>query len=893
MTLNERWQRWLRRSYGPRRQMQTPTRLSLEGLEERTLLSNFTAANVTELIGDIAAANNAGGNNTITLAGNTTFTLSQANNTTKGDNGLPVISSGDNLTILGNGDTITRSSSTAFRLLFVASGASLTLENLTLSGGLATGSLAEGGAIFNQGNLTLQGVTVQDNTAQGINGANGSAGTNAIGGGIYSLGGSVALNGGTLLESNKALGGNGGNGAAGPNTGGAGGSGDGGGLYIDGGNVTLTDVTLSGNTAQGGNGGNGGSGGQSNPGDPGGLAGLGVGGGLYVAAGSKVILTEDTVTNNVAHGGNGGIGGFGSPSQTSGGGGDGAGGGVYITNGSATLSRDLLAGNMAEGGDGGTGSSGVRDRITSVTFVKTAGTGGSGGNGSGGGLFVSSGSVTLTEDALINNAAHGGNGGNGGNGQDVTGTGNNGGNGGNGGAGAGGGLYIVGSNAILTDDTLADNGTQGGNGGNGGKNGRSGNHPGNSGMGNFSFGGGIVLDGAGNATLTDTSLVGNTTQQNGGGIDDASTGTVALLDDTLTANSANNGGGVFTSETTGLTLQNTLVAGNSAGIAGPDVDFGNLTVTGVDQGGNLIGISGQGSGNSGFTAATTQTGTVAAPLQPLLGPLQYNGGPLVGALSQQVGLQTEALLPGSPAIGKGVTNNVTTDERGFNRTSPPDIGAFQFQDAAFTVAIAPATPSVTVNGSETFTLTVTNTSGNALPADNATLTITLSSGLTTTGPLTFPLAALAVGQSQTFTVTATATTSGTQTLTASLTSPDSNPNTVNGSAAVTVLANTPPPATHTPVGGLTLFGFGFGPTGLDLFEVDGKGDVFAQGFSFAGVTGAPLFLAADTVFTNLALQNNAIVADLIGGNGQMFLMEVLNFTDPFVFQGLLNALFGK
>lgn len=134
------------------------------------LLSNFTASNVTDLIGDITAANSAGGNNTITLAANSSFTLSQVNNTTNGANGLPVISKGDNLTTIGNGDAITRSSSSAaFRLLDVASGASLTLENLTLSGGLATSGNAKGGAIFNQGNLTLQGVTVKDNTAQGGN----------------------------------------------------------------------------------------------------------------------------------------------------------------------------------------------------------------------------------------------------------------------------------------------------------------------------------------------------------------------------------------------------------------------------------------------------------------------------------------------------------------------------------------------------------------------------------------------------------------------------------------------------------------------------------------------------------------------------------------------------
>ena len=74
-------------------------------------MSAYNASSVSELIADINAANNAGGANTITLAANTTFDLTAVNNTTNGANGLPVISGkmGDNLTIVGNGDTIERS----------------------------------------------------------------------------------------------------------------------------------------------------------------------------------------------------------------------------------------------------------------------------------------------------------------------------------------------------------------------------------------------------------------------------------------------------------------------------------------------------------------------------------------------------------------------------------------------------------------------------------------------------------------------------------------------------------------------------------------------------------------------------------------------------------------
>ncbi len=110
-------------------------------------------------------------------------------------------------------------------------------------------------------------------------------------------------------------------------------------------------------------------------------------------------------------------------------------------------------------------------------------------------------------------------------------------------------------------------------------------------------------------------------------------------------------------------VQNTIIAGNFAGVE-PDVD--NLVGAFLDLGGNLIGVSGLGSGNTGFTNGATETGTLAHPLEPLLGPLQDNGGPLVGANGQRITLQTEAPLPGSPAIGMGILNGAPpTDERGF------------------------------------------------------------------------------------------------------------------------------------------------------------------------------------------------------------------------------------
>src|SRR5262245_48101144 len=143
MWLSKLYQRWLARTARVKRPpapRHRGLRLTLEQLEDRTVTSTFTAASVSDLIADINAANAAGGANTIALVAGTTFTLAAVNNSTDGGNGLPVIAANDNLSIVGNGDVIQRSTASgtpAFRLFKVASGASLALANMTLQGGAA------------------------------------------------------------------------------------------------------------------------------------------------------------------------------------------------------------------------------------------------------------------------------------------------------------------------------------------------------------------------------------------------------------------------------------------------------------------------------------------------------------------------------------------------------------------------------------------------------------------------------------------------------------------------------------------------------------------------------------------------------------------------------------
>jgi len=305
----------------------------IEQLESRQLFASFTAASVADLIADMNAANAAGGSNTITLTAGSTFKLSAVDNSINGPNGLPAIAAGDDLTIIGNGDTIQRTSggTPAFRLFSVTTGGSLALTNVSLSGGLASG----GAAIFNQGTLSLNRVNIQYCTAQA------PAGLNATGGAIFSSG--VLTISDTTIQNNQALGGD-----SGAFEGGAGATGAGGGIYIAGGSASVMNSTLSSNLARGGNGGNGGKAFFPTPPGPG---GAGLGGAIYVATGTLQI-SGTTITHNTARGGSSGRSpkGIGKASD-----GIGQGGGIYIAS-SASVTLDAFtqtntSGNTASTSD--------------------------------------------------------------------------------------------------------------------------------------------------------------------------------------------------------------------------------------------------------------------------------------------------------------------------------------------------------------------------------------------------------------------------------------------------------------------------------------------------------------------------------------------------------------
>jgi len=179
---------------------------------------------------------------------------------------------------------------------------------------------------------------------------------------------------------------------------------------------------------------------------------------------------------------------------------------------------------------------------------------------------------------------------------------------------------------------------------------------------NDSAGGGGGITSRGTLMLTNCTLS-NNSAGGGGGIH-VSLGTVTLTNCTLSNNSAGqSGGGIYNDDSATLILTNNLVAQNKAA-TGPDI-AGTINTADHD-------LVGDGTGSSGINnGGGNQVGIGSSPIDPLLGPLQNNGGPT----------QTLALLPGSPAIGQA--DNLFAppkDQRGVvrNHSHPTDIGAFEF-----------------------------------------------------------------------------------------------------------------------------------------------------------------------------------------------------------------------
>lgn len=332
--------------------------MRLEALETRANPAIFIVTAITDVANPadddtvftlreaITAANENPGPDVINFAAglkNQTITLDHSEHLPwYGPTALPAIES--EIAINGNGVRIVRNEAgPVFRFFYISGGrnshpdaGNLTLTNLSFTDGEIRGgnganggggAAGMGGAIYNQGTLTLNGVTLESNNAVGGNGAlytSGDGGGGGLGGdgntggfggqgnpdfivgygGSFGEAGSFGGGGGSGVDQDGFKGGQGGfgggNGAGSqvsPAFGGGGnslsrgggGAGLGGAIFNHGGTLTIINSTLVGNTASGGTGF---------------AAGIGLGGAIFNLNGTVLLTNATLAFNRADQGGN-------------------------------------------------------------------------------------------------------------------------------------------------------------------------------------------------------------------------------------------------------------------------------------------------------------------------------------------------------------------------------------------------------------------------------------------------------------------------------------------------------------------------------------------------------------------------------------------------------------
>ncbi len=335
--------------------------------------ANFIAGTAAELITAINTANSTAEADTITLTAD--ITLSVADSTLYGPTGLPLVRTA--ITIVGNTHTIRRDpSAPPFRLLMINNTGNLTVQDTTLSGGMAAGGGfrgGEGGGIFNYGQLTLQRCTVSGNSAEDF------------GGGVYNHGyGPVALVNSTISGNTARF--------------------QGGGVYnrMFRGTFSLINSTVSDNATSGRGGGitnivNFGSVVQLVNSTVSGNTSGTQGGGIYSnAAASTVTITNSSVSGNLA---------------------EEAGGGVYSRSygGTVRLVNSTVTGNSAINSGGGVGigaySGGTVALINSTVRDNKARYSGGVNIAANREEFINGGGTVMLVSSTVNGNTAGGNGG--------------------------------------------------------------------------------------------------------------------------------------------------------------------------------------------------------------------------------------------------------------------------------------------------------------------------------------------------------------------------------------------------------------------------------------------------------------------------------------------------
>jgi len=214
--------------------------------------------------------------------------------------------------------------------------------------------------------------------------------------------------------------------------------------------------------------------------------------------------------------------------------------------------------------------------------------------------------------------------------------------------------------------------------------------------GNSGFGG--VYAGGGDLSIVNSTISGNVANTGtGGGIYGQDLDDLSIVNSTISGNSAccgGVGGGIYNLNSS-LRITNSTITGNSAGSGGGiyndqgQFEISNTILNAGASGENIFNSGGTVTSHGYNLSSDDGGGYLTGPADqintdPMLGPLQDNGGPT----------STHALLPGSPAIDKGKSGGVPIDQRHFYRPidilgipnatggDGSDIGAFEFGSSA-------------------------------------------------------------------------------------------------------------------------------------------------------------------------------------------------------------------
>ena len=294
------------------------------------------------------------------LSDNGTLILNGTFTATSGDDSGEIVID-KNLTIKKeeSASSAVLNADTKCRIFKVQNGKMLTLENLTLKNGMATGTDEEGygGAVYTKGGtVNMTTCTLTGNTAAG--------GTNGYGGAIFASGATVDMTNCTFT-SNTA----------------AGTTGAGGAIFAQKNGTVASSVTISGGTI----------GGTDADGNK--VTGTwGFGGGIYVNDGCTLTLNEYTDDGGVKHG----VRIIGNEA--------GRAGGVRANNSTVTMENCTISGNKATDNSNLGGGGGVYTHGGTLTMTRCTLTGNTAKN-NGGGLNIEKGSAVITNCTLTGNTA--------------------------------------------------------------------------------------------------------------------------------------------------------------------------------------------------------------------------------------------------------------------------------------------------------------------------------------------------------------------------------------------------------------------------------------------------------------------------------------------------------